>query len=73
MEWGKDDSVPETMATFIEAGTYVLRLTADDGELTAGDKTSIVVNPESNSKPESAPLEDEDDDGGGCFTDAVKN
>jgi len=34
-----------TTASFSAAGTYVLRLTADDGELTANAQTTVTVNP----------------------------
>jgi hypothetical protein len=34
---------PATSATFTEAGTYVLRLTASDGELSASDEATITV------------------------------
>jgi hypothetical protein len=34
----------DTQATFPVAGTYVLRLRADDGELSASDEVTIVVN-----------------------------
>jgi K319L-like, PKD domain/Fibronectin type III domain len=33
----------QTTATFLSAGTYVLQLTADDGELTASDQVTINV------------------------------
>jgi len=36
-----------TTATFITAGTYVLRLTADDGYSLVSDDVTIIVNPES--------------------------
>lgn len=39
-----DPSVPVVSATFPSPGNYVLRLTAGDGELTAFDETSILVN-----------------------------
>ena len=39
-------SVIDTMASFSDAGTYMLELTADDGELTASDQITIVVNEE---------------------------
>ena len=35
----------QTTARFLSAGTYVLQLTADDGELTAGDQVTITVTP----------------------------
>lgn len=35
----------QTTATFTQAGTYVLRLTADDGFLSAFDEVQITVNP----------------------------
>lgn len=36
----------DTSANFATAGTYVLRLTANDGELQTSDNVSITVNPE---------------------------
>ncbi|HET7436830.1 MAG TPA: PKD domain-containing protein [Thermoanaerobaculia bacterium] len=41
-----DERAPITTATFSVAGTYVLRLTADDGELTASDDVEVHVAPE---------------------------
>ncbi len=41
-----DDSAEDTDATFAEPGTYVLRLTADDGELDAYDEVTVTVNPD---------------------------
>ncbi len=38
-----DDSSPETSADFDEAGTYGLRLEADDGEIKVYDEVSITV------------------------------
>jgi hypothetical protein len=38
-----DDSAVDTTASFSDAGTYVLRLTADDGELSAYDEVTIIV------------------------------
>ena len=38
-------SVADTTATFSTAGTYVLRLTANDGALTAQDEVTVTVNP----------------------------
>ena len=38
-----DSSAVTTTATFSQAGTYVLRLTADDGELSAFDDVTITV------------------------------
>jgi hypothetical protein len=35
---------PSTVATFSSAGTYVLRLTAHDGELSASDEVTVTVN-----------------------------
>jgi hypothetical protein len=40
-----DASAVDTTASFSAADTYVLRLTADDGELTASDEVTIVVEP----------------------------
>ena len=39
-------SEEDTWVTFPEPGTYMLRLIADDGDLTAGDEVTIVVNEE---------------------------
>jgi parallel beta-helix repeat protein len=41
-----DGSAVDTTASFSTEGTYVLRLTADDGELNAGDEVTITVNPQ---------------------------
>jgi len=41
-----DASAVDTTASFSEAGIYVLRLTADEGELQASDDVTITVNPE---------------------------
>lgn len=38
-----DPGSPATTATFTEAGTYVLRLTASDGELSDSDEATITV------------------------------
>jgi len=38
-----DDEAVDTSATFSEAGTYVLRLTADDGDLDAYDEVTVTV------------------------------
>jgi hypothetical protein len=38
-----DSSMVDTVARFSEAGTYVLRLTADDSDLTAFDEVTITV------------------------------
>jgi hypothetical protein len=38
-----DAQAPATTATFTTAGPYVLRLTADDGELSAADDVSVTV------------------------------
>ena len=40
----EDANALTTTATFTEPGTYVLELTADDGELRASDEVTIVVN-----------------------------
>ena len=40
-----DDTALDTSATFSEDGTYVLRLTADDGLLMTTDDVTITVNP----------------------------
>lgn len=39
-----DASLVDTTAIFPEAGTYVLQLAADDGELTTNDDVTIYVN-----------------------------
>jgi hypothetical protein len=41
-----DAGAEDTWATFPEVGSYVLRLTAGDGELTGSDEVAIVVNEE---------------------------
>jgi uncharacterized protein YjiK len=41
-----DASAVDTSATFSAAGTYVLRLTADDGALQSSDEVTIIVNAE---------------------------
>lgn len=41
-----DAAATETSATFSEAGTYVLRLSATDGELSAHSEVTITVHPE---------------------------
>ena len=38
-----DASAVDTTATFSEPGTYVLRLTADDGDLTSSDDVTVTV------------------------------
>ena len=40
-----DDNILDAEATFSTDGVYVLRLTADDGDLTAYDELTITVNP----------------------------
>jgi len=39
-------SAVDTFATFTTAGTYELRLTADDGDLSTSDEITVTVNPE---------------------------
>jgi hypothetical protein len=46
-----DASAVDTSASFSVEGTYVLRLTADDGELQTFDTTTITVNPEPGPQP----------------------
>ena len=46
-----DDTAPSTDATFPKVGDYVLRLNADDGDLSAFDEVSITLNP-----PNAAPV-----------------
>ncbi len=48
-----DGSSPTTTATFSVAGTYVLRLTGSDGDLTATSDVSIIVLPDTQSVPPS--------------------
>ena len=50
-----DPSAGHTTASFSLAGTYVLHLTADDGEFRATDEVTVTVNP--------APSDDTDGDG----------
>ena len=38
-----NSTAPSTTAEFSEAGTYVLRLTADDGQLTSFDELTVTV------------------------------
>ncbi len=45
-----DASAEDTWVTFLGAGTYVLRLTSDDGELIASDEVTIVVNLEASNQ-----------------------
>jgi hypothetical protein len=40
-----DAHAPATMASFLEPGTYVLRLTATDSQLSTSDDVTVVVNP----------------------------
>lgn len=42
---------PASTATFSEAGSYILRLTADDGALSAGDDVGVAVSPASSGGP----------------------
>ncbi len=42
----ESDASLETTASFSEAGTYTLRLIADDSELNAFDDVTVIVNPE---------------------------
>ncbi|MBK1857751.1 PKD domain-containing protein, partial [Cerasicoccus arenae] len=46
-----DDSLLATTATFTVSGTYVLRLTGSDTELSASDDVTITVNPEGTPPP----------------------
>jgi len=41
-----DASAVDTTASFSEAGSYVLELTANDGELTSNDELTVTVHPE---------------------------
>jgi hypothetical protein len=38
-------NLPDTTASFAEAGAYILRLTASDGQLSGLDEVTITVNP----------------------------
>jgi Lamin Tail Domain len=49
-----DPAAVETTATFSAAGTYVLRLTADDGALQSSDDVTVTVNPAET--PNAAPV-----------------
>ena len=55
-----DANAVDTTATFSAAGTYVLRLTADDNDLTAYDEVTIVVNPVPNTAPSVAAGSDDE-------------
>ncbi len=46
-----DATAVDTTASFSVDGVYVLRLTADDGELTANDEVTITVDPVPNQAP----------------------
>lgn len=46
-----DANAVDTTASFSTAGTYVLRLTAYDGELTSFDETTTTVYPEATNQP----------------------
>ena len=46
-----DASLVDTTATFSVDGVYVLRLTADDGQLTASDVMTVTVSPVPNQAP----------------------
>ena len=46
-----DPTAQDTTASFSLSGTYVLRLTADDGELTAFDELTVTVAPAVNTSP----------------------
>jgi hypothetical protein len=46
-----DDTAVDTTASFSADGTYVLRLTADDGALSSFDELTITVNPAPNQAP----------------------
>ena len=45
------DSAVDTTATFSQAGSYTLRLTAFDGELTSFEEVVVTVNPVANGGP----------------------
>ncbi len=64
VSWSKDDSstgagtvtfdppdAPQTTATFSAAGTYVLKLTASDGDQSVSDTVTVTVNPETSLPP----------------------
>jgi hypothetical protein len=46
-----NDKAADTTASFSIDGTYVLRLTADDGSLSAFDELTVTVNPDPNLAP----------------------
>jgi len=56
-----DGSVPLTTATFSEVGYYVLRLSADDGDLSGSDTMSVTVNAEDDIVDDDPPTEREDE------------
>ncbi|HEX5769895.1 MAG TPA: PKD domain-containing protein, partial [Nocardioidaceae bacterium] len=49
-------SAEDTSATFSAAGTYVLRLTASDGELTGSDQVTVTVAPSTGGGSNTAPV-----------------
>ncbi|HEY0764376.1 MAG TPA: PKD domain-containing protein [Pyrinomonadaceae bacterium] len=50
----EDPALKETVATFSESGTYVLRLTATDSELTSQSEVTITVHPQNQAPTVSA-------------------
>jgi hypothetical protein len=50
-----NNALASTTATFSAAGTYVLRLTADDGQLSRSDDVSVVVSEAPGGGPENPP------------------
>jgi len=53
-----DDSATDTTVTFSEVGTYVLQLAANDGEFSASDTVTIVVEAAPEPAPNEAPVVD---------------
>ena len=54
-----DSSLVDTTAGFSTSGTYVLRITADDGDKTAYDELTVTVNPANTAPTVSAGSDDE--------------
>ena len=47
-----DASSPSTTATFSQAGSYTLKLTANDGTVSVSDSLTVTVNPEDTTPPD---------------------
>lgn len=62
-----DPASPSTTAQFDQAGIYVLRLTASDGQLSASAEVTVVVNAIASAAPTIAPIGDRTIDVGSKF------